>query len=259
MTDSHPGPAIERLRQVVASLRDPEEGCPWDLKQDHMTLRRYLVEESYELLEAIEANNDALMREELGDVLLQVAFHAQLADERGAFTLEDVIDGIADKMVERHPHVFGDETARDADQVLENWERAKQKKGKRVLDGVPAHLPALHRAHRLTKKAATVGFDWPDPPSVFGKIREELDELEEAVATGSRDRIEDELGDLIFALANLGRKLDIPPEDALRRTLSKFERRFRHVEDRLAEQGRKPHEATLDEMDELWREAKSFE
>jgi len=247
---------LERLRAIVAQLRDPDGGCPWDLEQTHRTLAPYLLEETYELLEALEQAQDGAMREELGDVLLQVVFHAQLASERGVFGLAEVVDDIADKMVRRHPHVFGDRTVGGAPEVQAAWERAKQNAGKRVLDGVPAALPSLLRAHRLTAKAATVGFDWPDATAVFDKVDEELGELREAVTSGNLDSIEDEMGDMLFVLANLARKLDVQPEIALRRTLTKFERRFRYVEESLLGHGRHPRDATLAEMDALWNEAK---
>lgn len=255
MTDANA--QLQRLREVVARLRDPDGGCPWDLQQTHQSLAHYLVEETYELLEAIETDNRPAMREELGDVLLHVVFHAQLAEERGEFGLPEVVAGIADKMVARHPHVFGETKVEGAPEVHRNWEQAKQKAGKRVLDGVPASLPALHRAHRLTAKAATVGFDWPDAASVFEKADEELAELRQAVSQGELDAIEDEMGDMLFVLANLARKLDVQPEAALRRTLAKFERRFRYIEDALAAQGRHARDASLEEMDALWNEAKT--
>ncbi|MBH23043.1 MAG: nucleoside triphosphate pyrophosphohydrolase [Myxococcales bacterium] len=252
--------AIERLRAIVAQLRDPAGGCPWDLRQTHATMTRYLIEEAYEVVEAIEAGDDDAIREELGDLLFQVVFHAQLARERGAWDLDDVINGIADKMIARHPHVFGEDRGEtDPEEVRQAWERHKRSAGRRVLDGVPRAMPALQRAQRLTAKAATVGFDWERAERVLLKVDEELDELKEAVAGGDLDAIEDELGDLLFVLTNLARKLDLQAERALRRTLGKFERRFNHIEDRLIAQGGSPAEASLEEMDALWEEAKALE
>lgn len=245
-----------RLAAIVAALRHPETGCPWDLKQDHRSMAPYVIEEAYEVLEAIEGQAPGPLREELGDLAFQVFFHAQLASERGHFDLDDILTGIADKMVARHPHVFGDQHERDAESVLQNWERRKQRQGRGVLDGVPRAMPALQRAARLTAKAATVGFDWPDHHQVIDKIDEEIAELKEAVAERDDDAMEDELGDALFAIVNLARHLNIDPEAALRRTNDKFTARFQHIERALSEQGRHPAEASLEEMDALWNDAK---
>ncbi|MEL6179574.1 MAG: nucleoside triphosphate pyrophosphohydrolase [Myxococcota bacterium] len=254
------GIAMERLRTIVAQLRDPDAGCPWDRQQTHDSMTRYLLEEAHEVVEAIETGTDADVCEELGDLLFQIAFHAQLAQERGAYGWTDIIDSIANKMVARHPHVFGDaQGLDDPNAVVEAWERRKQQSGRRVLDGVPRALPALQRAGRLTAKAATVGFDWERAEDVLDKADEELAELKAAIAQGDRDAMEDELGDMLFVLANLARKLELEPERALRRTLAKFERRFNHVEDQLNARGSSPSDASLQEMDALWNEAKRLE
>ncbi|RMG14998.1 MAG: nucleoside triphosphate pyrophosphohydrolase [Deltaproteobacteria bacterium] len=250
--------AVQRLLALMARLRAPG-GCPWDREQTLESLRPYLLEETYEVLEAIDRGDAAHHLEELGDLLLQIVFQAEIRRESGEWTLAEVARGITDKLHRRHPHVFGDAEAADASTAFENWERQKakeKKERKSVLDGVPRAAPALMRAERLTDKAAAVGFDWPDPMGARRKIDEELAELDAAVAAEAQERIEAELGDLLFAVVNYGRKLGIHPEDALRGTLERFEDRFRHIERRLAEQGRSPKEAGLEEMDALWEEAK---
>lgn len=254
---------IERLLGIMARLRDPEHGCPWDREQSFKTIAPYTVEEAYEVADAIERGDLVSLRGELGDLLLQVVYHAQMAREQGLFGFEEVAKAISDKLVERHPHVFGDAAVADAAHQSRDWEArkaaergARQQEG--VLDGVAAGLPALTRAEKLQKRAARVGFDWLELPPVLAKIREELAELEHEVGnSGSVARIEDELGDLLFAVANLARKLELDPEQALRGTNRKFERRFRHVEARLAERGLKPEQVSLEEMDRYWDEAKS--
>jgi nucleoside triphosphate diphosphatase len=255
---------MKRLHDVVRALRDPETGCPWDLEQDHASMAPYLIEEVYEVLDAVEDEDDDALREELGDVLLQVVFHAQLAAERGSFDLDDVEAGISEKMVVRHPHVFGD-TAQsgDAAWVLERWEAGKRRrraaKGESVLAGVPRGLPALQRGQRLTAKAAVVGFDWPDVTSVLAKVDEELAEVRQALDSGDRDAVADEIGDLLFAVVNLARKSGLDAEQALRGTNRKFCDRFSHIEAELARSGSSPEEASLDEMDSLWNDAKRAE
>jgi tetrapyrrole methylase family protein/MazG family protein len=253
--------AVERLLAVMARLRGPG-GCPWDLEQTLTSLRPYVLEETYEVLEAIDAGDARAHREELGDLLLQIVFQARIAEEEGRFSFADVADAIHDKLVSRHPHVFGDSDAKDADAVLRQWAAIKRKEnearggGKSVLEGVPREMPALARAERLTEKASRIGFDWPDASGARAKVAEELAELDEAVAGSDRRRIEDELGDVLFAVANLARKLSIPPEEALRGALGRFVERFRYVEEALANRGAAPGEATLEEMDRLWDEAK---
>jgi ATP diphosphatase len=253
----------QRLLEIMVQLRDPERGCPWDKQQTFKTIAPYTVEEAYEVADAIERQDLRALREELGDLLLQVVYHARMAEEMGLFGFEEVAAGIGDKLVSRHPHVFGAAAMKDATQQTQDWEsrKAEERAAKAqggVLDGIPMGLPSLTRAEKLQKRAARVGFDWPELAPVFGKIREEIAELEHEVeGKAPQPRLEDELGDVLFAVANLARKLGVDPEQALRGTNRKFERRFRHVETRLAEAGRKPEQATLEEMDGYWDEAKS--
>ena len=252
-------PPIERLTAIMARLRAPD-GCPWDREQTHQSLRRYLEEEAAELIDAIDQSDDDAMRDELGDVLLQVVFHAQLAAERDAFTLDDVATAIADKLVRRHPHVFSDATAAHAGDVEAIWQAVKdteraQPRG--PLDGVPASLSPLTRAHEVTRKAARTGFDWPNLDGVLAKLDEETAELREAIATDDPNRIEDELGDLLFVLVNLARKLDLRAADALRRATTKFETRFLRSLEILAQDGVDPTTATLERIDVAWDQAKA--
>jgi len=252
----------QRLMEIMAQLRDPDKGCPWDKQQTFKTIAPYTVEEAYEVADAIERGDLMALKEELGDLLLQVVYHARLAEEQGRFAFEDVAAGIGDKLVARHPHVFGAADIRSAEQQTHDWEARKageragrEKEG--VLDGVPMGMPALTRAEKLQKRAARVGFDWGELKPVFAKLREELRELEREIEGGGGiARLEDELGDVLFAAANLARKLAVDPEQALRGTNRKFERRFRHMERRLAEKGVKPEEVSLEEMDAYWDEAK---
>ena len=257
--------ATARLLGIMDTLRDPG-GCPWDREQTLRTLTPYLLEEAHEVIEAIESGDVRHHLEELGDLLFQVVFHARIAREAGWFDFAAVCDGIADKLTRRHPHVFADTTVSGSSEVKKNWERIKAEERKErgdkprsAIGGVPASLPALVRAERMTEKAAAVGFDWPDTAGVLAKVREELAELEHELAQPHTDhaRVEAELGDLLFALANLGRFVKVHPEEALRGTLRRFEGRFLHIEARLAEQGRSPRESSLPEMDALWNEAKA--
>jgi MazG family protein len=256
--------AIDRLLSIMARLRAPD-GCPWDLEQTLETLRPYVLEETYEVLEALDDGDPAAHREELGDLLLQIVFQARLREEAGTFAFADVADAISDKLVSRHPHVFGDGQVKDAEEVLKQWAALKREEKKKkggslsALEGVPRELPALARAERLTEKASRVGFDWPDAAGARAKVTEELRELDEAVAAGRRPEIERELGDTLFAMANLARKLGVAPEEALRGTVGRFISRFTHVEQELDRRGVAPGTATLDEMDRLWDEAKSLE
>ncbi len=258
-------PHTQTLLNIMARLRNPEGGCPWDLEQNFATIAPYTIEEAYEVANAITRGDMANLREELGDLLLQVVFHSQMAQEAGLFTFEDVAQAIADKMVARHPHVFSDAEITSAAAQTENWEtlkaaeRAKKQADASVLADVPAALPALMRAQKLQKRAARVGFDWPDVRGVIAKIREELDEVEQAIAEGTRDHIEDELGDVLFAVTNLARFMDIDSEDSLRRTNHKFTRRFQHIEAELAKQNIALRDAGLEEMERLWNEAKQHE
>lgn len=252
---------IQRLLDVMARLRDSERGCPWDVEQTFATIAPYTVEEAYEVADAIERNDLKDLKEELGDLLFQVVFHARMAEEAGEFAFDDVVTAVADKLVRRHPHVFADAGYRTSEQQTVAWEqiKAEERKGKEkhgVLDDVPVGLPALTRAVKLTRRAGRVGFDWPTTDEVIAKLHEELDELREEIAGGDRGKIRDEMGDVLFVVANLARKLDVEPEDALRASNAKFVRRFHHIEARLAETGRKPEESDLAEMDGLWNEAR---
>jgi tetrapyrrole methylase family protein/MazG family protein len=254
-------PEFERLVEIMARLRAPG-GCPWDRAQSRQDLKPYLVEETYEVLDAIEGGDPDRLREELGDLLLQVVFHAQIASEEGAFTVEDVCRAINEKLVRRHPHVFGEVQADTPEQVLVNWEAIKkEEKGQNasVLAGVPKVLPALLKAYRLQQKAARVGFDWEERRQVEEKVREEWDELNEAVASGDKAHVREELGDFLFALVNLSRFLDLDPEDALQCSNSKFVRRFKSLEAEAAGRNRDIHGMTLAEMDELWELVKERE
>src|SRR5512137_1573148 len=256
--------AIERLLDIMARLRAPD-GCPWDLEQTLETLRPYVLEETYEVLEALDAGDAAAHREELGDLLLQIVFQARLREEAGLFAFADVADAISDKLVSRHPHVFAGGQVKDAEGVLKQWaalkreEKRKKGGGQSALEGVPRELPALARADRLTEKASRVGFDWPDAAGARAKVAEELGELDEAIASGRRADVEHELGDALFALANLGRKLGVAPEEALRGSVARFIGRFTHVERELERRGVAPGTASLEEMDRLWDEAKALE
>ncbi|ACH40332.1 nucleoside triphosphate pyrophosphohydrolase MazG [Citrifermentans bemidjiense Bem] len=251
-----------RLMEIMRKLRAPG-GCPWDAEQSHESLKRYLLEEAYEVIEAIDAKNSALLKEELGDLLLQPVFHAAIAEENGDFTMDEVLDAINEKLVRRHPHVFGDLVIESSEAQVQNWEKIKsQEKGverKSALSGIPPHLPALMQAHKITEKAARVGFDWEHTDQVFAKVLEELHEFEEAMVAGDQKEMEAELGDLLFAIVNLGRFLSIDPEDALRKTIQRFTKRFSHVEETLHARGKTLPNSTLEEMDQLWEEAKKLE
>ncbi len=256
------GERFERAMGIMRRLRGPG-GCPWDAEQGHDSLKRYLIEECYEVVEAIDKRDDPLLREELGDLLLQPLFHAAIAEERGAFTIDDVLDTLADKLVRRHPHVFGDQEIRTSDEQVANWEKIKkEEKGeerKSALSGVPPHMPALMKAQKITEKAARVGFDWEHTDQVYAKVLEELHELEETMASRDQERMEAELGDLLFAIVNLGRFLAVNPEEALRKTIDRFSARFGHVEETLHSRGIQLKDATLEEMEALWDEAKTLE
>ena len=259
------GPPLERLVAIMARLRDPETGCPWDVEQSWETIAPYTIEEAHEVADAIARKAWDELEAELGDLLLQVVYFAQMGAEEGRFDLDGIAARIGDKMVARHPHVFGAESReKSADQQVADWERLKAAeraaKGQtRVLDGVALGLPALTRALKLQKRAARVGFDWGEPAAVLEKVAEEAAELAEVARGGDRDAVEDEMGDLLFAVANLARHLDVDPEAALRRTNAKFVRRFAAVEDALAARGRAPAEAGLSEMEALWQDAKRAE
>ena len=255
--------SIEKLLEVMRRLRDPDKGCPWDLEQDFSTIAPYTIEEAYEVADAIEREDWQELRSELGDFLFQVVFYAQLAAEKGYFEFDDVVDGITAKMLRRHPHVFGEAEASDAGEVRGRWEDIKEAEraehaDQSALAGVARALPALKRAQKLGKRASRVGFDWPDQGGVKLKIREELDELEDAAGTRDPARIEDELGDLLFAVVNLARHLDTDPEKALMGANSKFEARFRAMEAALVEEGLDMRRMSLESLDQRWRQAKKL-
>jgi tetrapyrrole methylase family protein/MazG family protein/ATP diphosphatase len=256
-----PASAIDELLEVMARLRDPQGGCAWDLEQTFATIAPYTIEEAYEVADAIQRGDMTDLEEELGDLLLQVVFHARIAEELGAFAFEDVARAITEKMIRRHPHVFGEVKMRSSAEQTLAWEEAKAKeraaRGESWLDAVAVTLPALTRAVKLSARAARVGFVWPSLGEVMAKLHEEVGELEAEVAAGDRTRIGAELGDVLFVCANIARALDIDPDDALRATNAKFVRRFGHIERRLAEDGRTPDQSTLEEMDGLWDEARA--
>lgn len=270
-----PSRDIGRLIEIMAALRDPQTGCPWDKEQTFDTIAPYTVEEAYEVAEAIARSDMIDLRDELGDLLLQVVYHARMAEEDGSFGFDDVVEAITTKMIRRHPHVFGDSEARAAGQAKGMWNaiKAEEKRRRQVargedenrkpalLDEVGRGLPPLARAIRLQEKASTVGFDWNDAHAVVKKLREETDEIEAEIDRESQvhARITDEIGDLLFAVANLARHLNVDPEQALAGTNAKFEARFGKVESELAAQGRSPTEAALDEMEALWQKAKRHE
>ena len=249
----------------MAKLRDPNGGCPWDVEQTFATIAPYTIEEAYEVADAIERGDMDDLKRELGDLLFQSVFHARMAEEAGLFDFDDVAAAIADKLERRHPHVFGDETAQADDKAQKaRWEdiKAAERKARAqggVLDDVPVGLPALTRAAKLTRRAGRVGFDWPSTDEVFDKLAEEVEELRVEIAAGDKDKAREELGDLLFVVANLARKLDVEPEDALRAANAKFVRRFGFIEAELAKDGRSPEQSTLDEMDRLWDAAKVAE
>ena len=254
-----PEGGMDRLAMIMARLRSPEGGCPWDLEQDFDTIAPYTIEEAYEVADAIARRDHEDLRDELGDLLFQVVYHAAMAEEAGRFGFAEVVRGISDKMLRRHPHVFGAESRdKSAEQQTRDWERikaaerAKRAAAPSALDGVTAGLPALTRAVKLQNRAARVGFDWPDAGAVLDKIAEESHELVEARDAGDRDRLAEEYGDLMFVMANLARHLGIDPEGALRQANAKFTRRFHGIEAALAERGTRPEHVTLAEMDALW-------
>ncbi|PBB21776.1 nucleoside triphosphate pyrophosphohydrolase [Mesorhizobium sp. WSM4313] len=270
-----PSKDISRLIEIMAALRAPKTGCPWDIEQNFATIAPYTIEEAYEVADAIARGDLDDLREELGDLLLQVVYHAQMAEEIGEFAFGDVVEAITTKMIRRHPHVFGDEKARSAGMAKGMWEKIKtvektekrdariargldpEDHGKGYLDSVPVALPALTRALKLQEKAARVGFDWSEAAPILDKIEEEIAELREALATGDAAPIKDEFGDMLFAIVNLGRHLKLDSEAALSGTNEKFRSRFHYVERALEASGKSLEKATLDEMEALWQQAKS--
>lgn len=250
---------FDRLVEIVRQLRDPVSGCPWDIKQTPASLVPNFIEELYEVVEAIEDKDDIALKEELGDLMLHVVFQAQIASEEKTFDMAEVLQKITDKLVLRHPHVFGDLDVNDADTVKMNWERIKKqekKERKSVLEGIPRALPALIHAQRTQEKAASVGFDWPDTEPIMEKLAEETAELEEALESGDGAKIREELGDMIFTLVNLARKLHIDAEAALKECSRKFVRRFNYIEEHYEKNGEDIHEASLEELDRIWNQAK---
>lgn len=250
------GEAFKKLVDIMKKLRS-NNGCPWDKEQTHKSLKPYLIEESYEVIEAIDNKDTESLKEELGDLLLQPIFHAQIAEENGDFTISDVIESINKKLIRRHPHVFDDATINTSEEQKIHWEKLKKNEGKKsVLDGVPKTMPALVRAHRFQQKAATVGFDWDKSTQVWEKIQEELKELKAEIDTNNKKNIFEEYGDLLFALVNLSRFLKVDPEDALRQATNKFSRRFKKVEKALSSSGKDINKTSLKEMDEVWNKIK---
>lgn len=263
-----PSRKIDALLEIMARLRDPEKGCPWDVEQSFHTIAPYTIEEAYEVADAVERNNLTDLEDELGDLLLQVVFHARMAEERGAFDFGDVCHAITSKLIRRHPHVFGDAVANDPSAVRQSWQaikdREKEERDNRaevasILDDVPLALPALTRAVKLQARAGRVGFDWNEPQRVIEKVHEELEELSEAADGMIHGDITEEVGDLLFAVANLARHLNVDPESALRQGNEKFRRRFAHIEQRATESGSELGKIPLDEMESWWLEAKTAE
>lgn len=262
--EMQPSSDIMRLIEIMVALRDPVSGCPWDKEQTFATIAPYTIEEAYEVADAIQRSDLVDLKDELGDLLLQVAYHARIAEELGAFAFGDVVRAITGKMIRRHPHVFGDAAARAAPRPGWDDMKASERQGEArgapggVLDGVPVALPGLTRAVKLQQRAGKVGFDWNDPRAVLAKIREEVDEAEREIEMPqpNAERVEDEIGDILFAVANLARHLGVDPESALRRSNAKFETRFAFIERELAARGRSPRESSLAEMEELWQAAK---
>ncbi len=248
---------LDDLVNIMARLRGAD-GCPWDRRQTKDTLRPFLIEETYEILEALDKGDDEELREELGDLLFHIVFMARIAQEEGSFDIYDVIQGVAQKMVHRHPHVFGGTEVSGPHEVEANWAQLKaaEKQRESLMEGLPRHLPALMRAYRLTQRASTVGFDWADKDQVWEKLEEELREFQDALSEGKEEDLRDELGDILFTLVNLSRFIGVDPEDALRRVTNKFAERFQYIEKRLHAEDKDPHGASLAEMDALWEESK---
>lgn len=255
---------LSEFLDIVAKLRDPNGGCPWDLKQNFDTMLPHLLEESYEVAEAIHTQDRSALREELGDLLLQVVFLSQLAKEEGSFTFQDVLNDIHDKLIYRHPHVFGDVKASNSEEALASWEAQKANDAKHqahnsILDDLPFALPALTRAHKIQKRCAKIGFDWDNPSDVFAKVEEELAEVRAEMTACNAEKLEEELGDLLFASVNLCRHHDVDAESALRNANAKFERRFRKVEETVKSQGKQLQDFSLAELDFIWNKIKTME
>ncbi len=249
------------LIHIMSRLRAPD-GCPWDREQTHLSLKKYLIEEAYELLDSVDAHDDKAMIEECGDVLLQVVFHAQIAEEEGRFSIFDILQVLCEKLIRRHPHVFGDRVTHTAEEVLRNWESDKKREKperKSILEGIPKSLPALMQAHQIQDRASRVGFDWERIEQVYEKFEEEWEEFREAQTECHRQHVEEELGDLFFALVNIARYIHVDPEQALSKTNQKFMRRFLYIEQEIGNRNQSLEEVPLDEMDRLWEEAKKLE
>ncbi len=254
---------LDYLVGIMKKLRSPE-GCPWDKEQSHESIKRYIIEEVYEFVESIEENNPEKMKDELGDLLFQIVFHCQLAAEENNFSIYDVINASAEKMVRRHPHVFGENKLEKDHEVVDQWEKIKNtehhhKDRESILDGIPRQLPSLIRAYKAQKKVARVGFDWDKPEQIIEKIEEELQETKEAIAHGDEEHIKEEIGDLFFVVSNLARFLHYDPEELSRKSVDKFIRRFKKIEQELEKRGSSVHESTLEEMDAIWNQHKKTE
>ena len=253
-------PVADSFLKLIKIMNELREQCPWDKKQTIHTLRQMTIEETYELADAITDNNLKAIKEELGDLLLHIVFYSKIGQEQNAFTLQEVIDGICQKLIVRHPHIYADVKVKDADEVKQNWEKIKLREGRNsVLDGVPNALPAMIKALRLQEKSKQVGFEWSNKAQVWDKVKEEMEELKEAEKSGIQDKIEDEMGDLLFSLINFARFLQVDPENALERTNKKFIRRFTLMEQEAKKQSRMLHNMTLEEMDDLWNNIKNHE
>ena len=247
---------FNRLIEIMQSLRS-ENGCEWDKRQTHESLRQYLIEEAYEAVEAIDNMDMNLLKEELGDLLLHVVFHARLGEEKGNFDIDAVLAGINEKLIRRHPHVFGENREKDVEKIKMDWEESKQKEGRESrIDGIPKNMSGLQRAFRLQEKAASTGFDWDNVEDVWAKLDEEIQEVRKAADDGNKNELEEEIGDLIFSAVNLSRFMGVNPEDALRRTIKKFETRFKSIEKAAEENGRNITELSLEEMDKIWESNK---
>ncbi|MCX5884579.1 MAG: nucleoside triphosphate pyrophosphohydrolase [Proteobacteria bacterium] len=255
------GAGVEDLIKIIKKLRSPS-GCPWDREQTREKMGYYLIEEAHEAKEAIDGGSPEQIREELGDLLFQLLTVIEISEERGEFTLSEVIEQARDKMVRRHPHVFGKRAVSDADEVVANWVQIKREEkkdgseGDSIVSGIPKSIPSLHRAYLITQRAARVGFDWEDKEGVLKKLKEEVKELESAVSEGNKEKIVQEMGDLLFSIVNLGRFLEVDPESAVTKAVDRFISRFRYIEQRLKEREKDPSQSTLEEMDQLWEEAK---
>jgi len=252
---------INELLSIMNKLRNKENGCPWDLKQTHKTLKPYLLEEAYEVIDAIEEEDDENFKKELGDLLLQIVFHSQLAKEENRFNFEDVAKSISDKLIRRHPHIFDENFSNkniSAEEVKKNWELLKKEKEgkKRILDGIPKNFNALLRSLRIQEKVASVGFEWPDSNGTLEKLKEEIEELTQGINNKDIENIEEEIGDVFFVLVNLSKRFDINPEDALQKSSNKFIKRFNYIEEKVESNGEKVQDKSLEELDKIWDEAK---